>query len=435
MKKKDIERLKEFIKVEFGGEILTRGHCEDLAIEITRKTGYRISYNTLRRIFNLAGNDVSLPSRSTLDILSKYVGLRDFAALELGLSVSKKGIASNYKLLLFLSRINSLNSHQKMELLKELEFDEHWAIYFKQFVEIAMDTGDEEFISSFFSDAYFFNNRSYLDYYLYHGMQYLGVTLRQKLTQQLTQFLTSNNNARKFYLEMFVDMDHLMNGHHLLLRRYYESSLDSQDKLFSASLIYFHEFLKGRSKFQDLWLNRIREELNLKIHPIPLARALCALMIDESNRLGKVSPALKRLILKAMRSVTSNQLENGSRDMFFLWLLQGAVLTRDWRLAKTCIIIIEKLKPEKLSYSEIGSYEVFKVHKAMVLFHQKEIEKSNDIFISISKNSFYSFSYLFDSIFLFALEFQLLKSSDAQKEGQKLARSLGYQKLWRMLIE
>ena len=69
----NFENLKEEIEQVFGKKVSNRPDCEALSLAIYEKSKETISYNTLRRFFNLAGekNTTSL-SNSTLNILAKY---------------------------------------------------------------------------------------------------------------------------------------------------------------------------------------------------------------------------------------------------------------------------------------------------------------------------------------------------------------------------
>jgi hypothetical protein len=67
-----ISELKSEVEKQFARKITNRGDCEALAQDIYEKTGSVLSYNTLRRIYGLAG--YKRPRESTLDQLAKYCG-------------------------------------------------------------------------------------------------------------------------------------------------------------------------------------------------------------------------------------------------------------------------------------------------------------------------------------------------------------------------
>ena len=75
---KDLDKLKVSIEFQYGTEIKKRKDCEILADEVFERTGFMISYNTVRRFYNLAGKQSAPLSIKSLDILAKYCGFNNF---------------------------------------------------------------------------------------------------------------------------------------------------------------------------------------------------------------------------------------------------------------------------------------------------------------------------------------------------------------------
>ena len=69
--------LKREIEIVFGKKISNRHDCEAVSEAIYKKTKYILSYNTLRRLFQLAGlKSTTTISNKTRDILANYCGYR-----------------------------------------------------------------------------------------------------------------------------------------------------------------------------------------------------------------------------------------------------------------------------------------------------------------------------------------------------------------------
>jgi predicted XRE-type DNA-binding protein len=68
-----ISNLKEQVELHFGKIIAIQKDCNELSSCILAKTGCHISASTLRRLFGFLSTN-SQPTRTTLDILCKYVG-------------------------------------------------------------------------------------------------------------------------------------------------------------------------------------------------------------------------------------------------------------------------------------------------------------------------------------------------------------------------
>jgi hypothetical protein len=98
VRRMNFDYLKEEIENIFGKKISNRPDCEALSLAIYEKTKQKISYNTLRRLFDLAGekNSTSI-SNSTLDILAKYCEFNYYAEF-LNEKASKNNLSLIYNL-------------------------------------------------------------------------------------------------------------------------------------------------------------------------------------------------------------------------------------------------------------------------------------------------------------------------------------------------
>lgn len=83
MSKVYVQVLKNYVEVEFGQKIQSKPDCISLSQELKRVTGTTVSYNTLRRVFNVLPNEHSKPRVATLNVLSKYLGYDNFSAFML----------------------------------------------------------------------------------------------------------------------------------------------------------------------------------------------------------------------------------------------------------------------------------------------------------------------------------------------------------------
>ena len=68
--------LKKKIEIRLGQKVLNRGDCELLSNLILETIDIEISYNTIRRLFGLAGNVKA--NKKTLNTLAKFVGYKNF---------------------------------------------------------------------------------------------------------------------------------------------------------------------------------------------------------------------------------------------------------------------------------------------------------------------------------------------------------------------
>lgn len=74
----EVHFLLSEIEVKYGRKILTTTHFESLSVDVERNTGDIVSASTLKRIWGYV-NDKRVPRSSTLDILSRYIGKKNFS--------------------------------------------------------------------------------------------------------------------------------------------------------------------------------------------------------------------------------------------------------------------------------------------------------------------------------------------------------------------
>lgn len=437
-KSKAIQLLKKNIQIELGKAVTTRGHCEELEHEVHRKTGVKLSYNTIRRFFKLAGKlSHSEPSVSTLDILANYAGFRDFHSLKIGMTKSESLEQKTLGQIAVLSGVFLLSSRKKVNFLENHVSDNSWPLLVSLMAERAAAEGDRDFFYLFFDSGIIFQNSDYLNQRLYFGMQYLGVIIRNlSFRNELLRSLACHEFGRKFYYELFVDMDSLVLDFYKGVQDYFNSSIQEQDKLFASALLHFRAWMAGNRVSRSKWFSEIRRvSLNPdEIHPIPMARSLNAHMFEDFNEMGSVSSVTNKLIKSVIGAILKSGLRTGQADMFFFWLLQGAVITQNWKIAELCIFQIEKFRPKKLAYYDEGSYELFKALKGLSLYRMGKVSQAERCLVEIEGSKFYSFSLQFDSIFVKALCYLIYPNFQMKKEGRIYSQKMGYVKLWDYLI-
>ena len=81
MRNSILPELKKRIEERFGSEVTYTFQCIPLKRSIREATGENLSLSTLKRLMGLVAYS-HLPRRSTLDIIARYVGYPDYAALE-----------------------------------------------------------------------------------------------------------------------------------------------------------------------------------------------------------------------------------------------------------------------------------------------------------------------------------------------------------------
>ena len=85
----ETEELKVLVEQKYGRVLSTSTDFEAFSLELGRKTGEHLSSSTMKRLWDYVG-DSHKPRVYTLDILSHYVGHKDFAAFKSWLKTSTR---------------------------------------------------------------------------------------------------------------------------------------------------------------------------------------------------------------------------------------------------------------------------------------------------------------------------------------------------------
>ena len=71
-----IDKLKYRVEEKIGCKITNRGDCQLLSNAILDVVGIDISYNTIRRLYDLAPR--TKPNKRTLDALAMFIGYKNY---------------------------------------------------------------------------------------------------------------------------------------------------------------------------------------------------------------------------------------------------------------------------------------------------------------------------------------------------------------------
>lgn len=395
----DIELLKIAVTRHFGRPIMNRPDCEELSRKIYETTHEHVSYNTLRRFYSLADQNKHQASRSTLTILARYLGFKNYPAF--------CAVAQNIDPLIriqdfivqlqFESSINIDNVEQIIQKTTDLQL---LSTLLPGIIFTATKKNDLPFLRCFFELNSLFENRSYLNHEIYHALLLLGVELRTFTNQreELWQYWSSNSRARFFYFEFFVDMDYLMVSHHKAIEYYLHNSNNQQDEIFAKSLLCWRSvFLENNSETVS-WIEQLKVHFgDAKIHPIPRARLLnCLLVFCYLNKEKTEFTSIIQMI----------QIEHKSRqkdlDPFFqYWIIEGLCIVGEFDY---CLEIIDNIET---NWSQVaqrfynkGALAKTQMIKCRCLYEKGLKTKAKQLFNKINTQDCYAFSRIYDQVFL-----------------------------------
>lgn len=263
-----VEQLLENVQNVFGKKIQNTRDCELLSEEIFQKTNKYLSYNTLRRFFRLV-IDNHVPRKSTLDILSHYIGYSNF---EQFLEFQKESIYLDRLSICF--KPTNLDMQAKLNSIRELKYS----------ITLVSQLARENIILKNWmglGEILAWLNEQNYDYesILYFGNS-VGSVLRDS-DYNLDQ-IRENPYFFKYIFSIFVDYSSL-NGYYGKLIDFYErnNNLSENDLIFVNSLKLFRLFLLNDLLTYDR--SKYAHNVSEDIHPILNSRIIATKLILARN--------------------------------------------------------------------------------------------------------------------------------------------------------
>ena len=261
------KNLKNKIEKKIGRKILKRGDCQYLSERIFNEINKNISYNTLRRAFDLDINSNIKPSKSTLDILSNFIGYNSYNEYNRESNWNKKWD-------LKIKVCGLINRMEDDELIYELNLawvkNDDFAIMFVGVlrellllgkIKLANDVilkSKIDLVDLNYSELIFIGNG-------------VGSVLRKiKVDEDDLELLLNNKFFVDYIFLLFVDYSSL-NGYYGLLYpiiKRKKINLRIDQNLFFESINYFRDLLLGND-IEFIKFNKFKKEL---LHPILIGR-------------------------------------------------------------------------------------------------------------------------------------------------------------------
>lgn len=225
-KKEHIDYLKSLVAIGFSKNVTTAYDCSSLATAIETTIQKKVSVDTLRRFFGVI-NSTSLPSTYTLDVLSKYVGYKNWSDLIAGYQEEKQLHQKNvlYELL-----IKGVSYQELMVRFSTLSKTNETYELFNQVILIKAQQKDVAFFENIFEFKVLFELDESYKYAIYHTLHLLGSLC---FTNDWLQKI-----AVKKYYNLPYDVDYFVewlvipeHSYYLeLLENYHRVTKDNTDK-------------------------------------------------------------------------------------------------------------------------------------------------------------------------------------------------------------
>jgi hypothetical protein len=422
----DKQNLQVAVERVFGKRIVNRPDCEELSSSIYKKTKLLISYNTLRRFFDIAGQkNNSSVSKASLDILSRYCEFQSYFEFYIQ-QESIDSLGKLYKLQLAIIQQEEFTIQSIEGCLNQLNKNEHLYSLMNYITVVAFNRGDVPFLKKLFCIERIFNGEDYLHPHLYFLIQTIGVQVQNHpdIAKKLWESWAKDPQARFYYFELFVDMTKLVQSHYIGIEYYLNHSTKLQDIVFANTLLNWRLLLLNETKRARKQLEKLDSTIDLtSIHPIPAARMMNCKLVLNFKENGLVSDDLLEEV-----ETLFNYFNNETHPFFEHFICEGLVVSKCYQLALNYIQEANAKKQLYQSFYLNGSTERLKILEAYCRFQIGDHEIANQLKEQIKLESLDSFCKEYDSIFFHAIDKQT-----CSKETIQQIDNLGYSHLFALL--
>lgn len=346
---------------------------------ILSKTKSNVSVSTLKRLFLYP--DSTTPSQYTLDLICKTIGLSGWNEF---LENENQIVKYMHFEIMTTIKINGYKDFEEFgRIINENASSPHIFDIILTLVREAVKKKDNETLSGLFNISFFSQVVNNYPAQFYFEQEF-GLLMREySEIDQLVEHFAKNPNAQRWYIEHFVDEDYLDGYYGKMMEIYHQHKKTNEALLFYHSLMCQHDIENGNfnSKHYDFLL-QFRETQS--VHFIPNFRRLALLIIYFHN-----DKEIKDSLLEEIPLITNN-LNVGDRSFLALIFCQIVFLKGDFYAIKSLFEYMH-LKQD-ISIEEIHLYRnfnVLKIYKAYVLYHENKIQEAENILKSYNnKNPF-----------------------------------------------
>lgn len=380
--------LRKLLIATFGRKVTTARDCQLLADEIFAKTTFRVSANTLRRLFKIV-KATYLPSKSTLNILSQYCGFSSFEEL---LLLNNGTPAATPQAPFTQSTLNFLIS-----LFKELP-----ARHYHDETLLALVKPTVKFL-----------------------------TQNTELAEAFNHAVAKIPNGQIFYFEQYVNIDGLNSHYGSGLRMYLMEKKEPEAQIFAHSLLGLRAWLSNDVMSLEKHYNAVAGyQLNASIHPFVCGRYFALQLFHAHLQKTSIEKILKEMY--AIHGSIKQHKNNGDRFPGFEYAISIAlVLTGHFEQ----VVYFTNYAIENYPVNEAtddGYYKFLHLLKAWGLLHTGNRNAALFIFNNIQPSSFYFLSKKTATIFYLALAGWLkVNKIDWKSQAEELVQELGY---WNMRL-
>lgn len=410
-----INLLKDEVINRFGRKIKSTPDCKVLEDSIYLYTGQLLSYNTMRRFFGLVKTS-SIINKSSLDILSNYCGYSNFDLFSSRINKLEINELNNYFINLF---------NEKKINFKEIEifcnkYGDWPQIY--PFIEkcllFSQNINDVSFLISFYSLPVIFEYSPNKLRYIFDLAQLFASIVKNlpvNIKEKIIYKIASLPNARKRYIEMFVDIDNINGFYSTVLEAHHKHSKAISSLLFYYNLNVYKSFISqdqvGLKAFYSE-LQKVQYNSD-KIFPILLGRTLasriyytkCFGFVNKQALISEIGEQLKIYGKHKKQSLLFSQL-------YLIYILQALQFTGELDLLSEIFKAIKPLVLNVSDYLTENATNHIKIYWAHHFINSNNLKEAEKVINTITPNKFPAFEKLTQTI-----SYNLMLKDYYQKTG------------------
>ncbi len=350
-----LAQLKKALLALYGNKLQTRNDCELLSEAIADKTGKLLSANTLRRVLGIIPTS-SKPTLTTLDILSAYLGYKNYYEYHARMDPSAYSSSLSQK------AVNDLYSNLGDSPAFYTSLG--WA------VQLAFRENNIDFLASLFTiEAFNRNTTTYTSLNFGKLLYNFGRDMQSHpaLFDKLIKQYATNPVAQNLYFEFFVDYDLLPLRHHKAIVEYMQVKDTEEAQLFSYCLLFLRSFFICDRAGCESWIEKINATSNNgSIHPFPLGRKMACNLLFQHFFLGSIRPSYIEDVFFTEKSIPRSGDMNRNVPIFQMHLAEVLYWCRRYDEALQLINIA--LEDYRNSNSlAFNTFEKLKLYKAACL--------------------------------------------------------------------
>ena len=400
-----INELKKEIEKKYGKKVENRGDCEKIAIAILELLDIEISYNTIRRIFELA--PFTNPNKKTLNTLAKFIGYNNYFHFTQTYSFKEK---TN----LFQIAYKHIYNENDLEIINLIKNIRKGTEYFIDFITLLVRelfyTKKFELIDSIFKLKELEYSRFSYTEILYFGNS-VGLILRKE--NKLNEVLAKNINFLKCVYLIFVDYSSLNSYYGKWSNTLKDLKTTTEIEVFNLAILEFKRFLNNKK------LNNNIEELlyNKNLHPILCSR-LIALHLLSKN----VSNPIEALT----KYCKFHSIKNHFTDYFYE-LFTTSILTKNIGVMKFIIQEINFKIMHLYQKEHLNSYYLMSAFYYRITDNKvKQLKNYNRFNLNGSRSSYDEFIKLLNLIYLYGATTNWTEKKQILQQYELLSEKLNY---------